>query len=172
MSFAASSSQCPSINTEEDRRLASELCSLKRQSSASASWGDEEDDEDDAMDATCRVSEPTSMSNYGTSSTSTASSSSSLIFIHLYDCAAAVFSFLLAGWLCHAVFLLGTAVALPLHWMAEQTLVRQLGWLKPPTTAAPHSWPPPALILLALITGITLIVHPDGFTWILLPRLR
>jgi hypothetical protein len=33
-------------------------------------------------------------------------------------------------------------------------------------------WPPPALIGLALLTIIALMVHPDGFTWILLRKLR
>jgi hypothetical protein len=34
------------------------------------------------------------------------------------------------------------------------------------------TWPPPALVGLALLTVIALIVHPDGYTWILLRRAR
>ena len=34
------------------------------------------------------------------------------------------------------------------------------------------SWPPPALLLFALLTLAVLISHPDGFTWIALGKLR
>lgn len=33
-------------------------------------------------------------------------------------------------------------------------------------------WPPPGLIGLALLTIVALVVHPDGFTWILFRKLR
>jgi hypothetical protein len=33
-------------------------------------------------------------------------------------------------------------------------------------------WPPPAFVALALLTVFTLVVHPDGFTWIMLGKLR
>jgi hypothetical protein len=36
----------------------------------------------------------------------------------------------------------------------------------------PADWPPPALIGLALLTIVALVVHPDGFTWILFRKLR
>jgi hypothetical protein len=36
----------------------------------------------------------------------------------------------------------------------------------------PHAWPPPALIALALLSILTLVVHPDGLTWIVLGKLR
>jgi hypothetical protein len=36
----------------------------------------------------------------------------------------------------------------------------------------PHAWPPPAFRVLALLTMFALVVHPDGFTWILLDKLR
>jgi hypothetical protein len=36
----------------------------------------------------------------------------------------------------------------------------------------PHAWPPPAFTILALITLIALIAHPDGLTWFMLGKLR
>jgi len=35
-----------------------------------------------------------------------------------------------------------------------------------------NAWPPPALVLLAVLTVFALIVHPDGYTWILLRKIR
>lgn len=35
-----------------------------------------------------------------------------------------------------------------------------------------RAWPPPALVMLASLTLFALVVHPDGFTWILLGKLR
>ena len=40
------------------------------------------------------------------------------------------------------------------------------------STVDPHAWPPPALTALALLTIFTLVVHPDGLTWIFLGKLR
>ncbi|KAG7338584.1 hypothetical protein IV203_029757 [Nitzschia inconspicua] len=43
------------------------------------------------------------------------------------------------------------------------------------TTAAvvdPYAWPPPAFTALALLTVVTLVIHPDGLTWIILGKLR
>jgi hypothetical protein len=40
------------------------------------------------------------------------------------------------------------------------------------STAGPHAWPPPAFTALALLTIFTLVVHPDGLTWIFLGKLR
>ena len=34
------------------------------------------------------------------------------------------------------------------------------------------SWPPPSLVFLAVLTLTALIIHPDGFTWIALRKLR
>jgi hypothetical protein len=36
----------------------------------------------------------------------------------------------------------------------------------------PHAWPPPAFRVLALLTMFALVVHPDGFTWVLLDKVR
>jgi hypothetical protein len=35
-----------------------------------------------------------------------------------------------------------------------------------------NAWPPPGLVKLAILTVLTLIVHPDGYTWVLLRKLR
>jgi len=35
-----------------------------------------------------------------------------------------------------------------------------------------HAWPPPSLLLLAILTFLAFLVHPDGGTWILLRHLR
>lgn len=47
-------------------------------------------------------------------------------------------------------------------------------WLQPLLGNAkdPNAWPPPTLKLLAILTIITFIVHPDGMTWIMLGKLR
>ena len=36
----------------------------------------------------------------------------------------------------------------------------------------PHSCPPPSLALLAMLTVLAFVVHPDGLTWVLLGKLR
>lgn len=33
-------------------------------------------------------------------------------------------------------------------------------------------WPPPSFLLLAALTIVALIVHPDGFTWVILGKTR
>ena len=35
-----------------------------------------------------------------------------------------------------------------------------------------NTWPPPALITLALLTILTLVVHPDGLTWVVLGKIK
>jgi hypothetical protein len=53
------------------------------------------------------------------------------------------------------------------------TLSATLGAAKhPASTIDPHAWPPPAFTALALLTIFTLVVHPDGLTWIMLGKLR
>ena len=61
------------------------------------------------------------------------------------------------------------------EWMAEKT-----PWLQPILFQQATSngkldaqaWPPPALTALAMLTILALVVHPDGFTWIMLGKLR
>ena len=60
-----------------------------------------------------------------------------------------------------------TLVALPLHWIEDLNI-----FLHHRLKVSANSWPPPALILLAVLTIAALIVHPDGFTWVLIPRIR
>jgi hypothetical protein len=38
--------------------------------------------------------------------------------------------------------------------------------------ADPHAWPPPAFTLLALLTLVAFVVHPDGLTWFMLGKIR
>ena len=49
-------------------------------------------------------------------------------------------------------------------------------WLQPfignPNAKDPHAWPPPTLRVLAILTIVAFIVHPDGITWIMLGKLR
>lgn len=61
------------------------------------------------------------------------------------------------------------------EWMHEKTPL----WLNPMVQPmGPHSkpvsksWPPPALTALALLTVFTLVVHPDGFTWVMLGKVK
>lgn len=43
-------------------------------------------------------------------------------------------------------------------------------WAQP--FADPHAWPPPAFTVLALLTFVAFVVHPDGLTWLMLGKLR
>ena len=36
----------------------------------------------------------------------------------------------------------------------------------------PKSWPPPALSALAFFTVVTFVVHPDGFTWVMVGKVK
>jgi hypothetical protein len=61
------------------------------------------------------------------------------------------------------------------EWMTHQTPQWMLALLQHPSNShgkLDQSWPPPALTALALMTIFTLVVHPDGFTWIMLGKLR
>lgn len=46
----------------------------------------------------------------------------------------------------------------------------------PSSTHSSHkqiqAWPPPALVVLAILTIAALVVHPDGMTWIVLRKIR
>ena len=61
------------------------------------------------------------------------------------------------------------------EWMNENT-----PWLHPVLfqqatcngKVDPQAWPPPALTALAILTVVALVVHPDGFTWIMLGKIR
>lgn len=72
-----------------------------------------------------------------------------------------------------------------LHRTEEQTMIGPMAaalsssWsgkynYYPSTTAMsdPRAWPPPAFTALALLTIVTLVIHPDGLTWILVGKLR
>ena len=59
----------------------------------------------------------------------------------------------------------------------SEWITKRSPWLRPflvhtGKQGDPHAWPPPALTALAILTVMTLIVHPDGFTWIMLGKLR
>jgi hypothetical protein len=40
------------------------------------------------------------------------------------------------------------------------------------TTTTTTSWPPPTFIALGILTMFAFIVHPDGYTWILIDKIR
>ena len=54
---------------------------------------------------------------------------------------------------------------------ADSKLYRSIMSFSPECSSLP-SWPPPSLIFLAALTITALIIHPDGFTWIALRKLR
>ena len=58
------------------------------------------------------------------------------------------------------------------EWMTEKTPWLQPLFSKGGKRTDPHAWPPAALAALAILTVVALVVHPDGFTWIILCRLR
>jgi hypothetical protein len=46
-------------------------------------------------------------------------------------------------------------------------------WLQPfAGGTSAQTWPPPAFTILALLTFVAFVAHPDGFTWIMLAKLR
>lgn len=51
------------------------------------------------------------------------------------------------------------------------TVVLQPDWHKQLVKAG-KAWPPPSFLLLAGLTVVTLVVHPDGYTWVLLRQIR
>jgi hypothetical protein len=58
------------------------------------------------------------------------------------------------------------------EWMTENA-----PWLQPLFSMGgkgtnPHAWPPAALALLAMLTVVAFVVHPDGFTWVMLSGTR
>ena len=68
--------------------------------------------------------------------------------------------------------------SLALGWLIQQASTRAPGWLgfqhleELVRKIDTHAWPPPALLFLAVLTITALVVHPDGFTWVLLRKLR
>lgn len=68
--------------------------------------------------------------------------------------------------------ILGYALNYVLQFLSvtEQAAGRWLGTAA--TEKGSGAWPPPALIGLGILTIVALIVHPDGYTWILLRKVR
>ena len=68
--------------------------------------------------------------------------------------------------------------SLALGWLIQQASTRAPVWLglqhleELVRKVDTHAWPPPALLFLAVLTITALVVHPDGFTWVLLRKLR
>jgi len=64
----------------------------------------------------------------------------------------------------------------PSEWKDERTPSWRIHVLQASTTWHPRSgtqaWPPPALVVLALLTLVTLVVHPDGLTWVLFGKIK
>jgi hypothetical protein len=58
------------------------------------------------------------------------------------------------------------------EWMTEKTPWLQPLFSKGGKGTDPHAWPPAALAALAILTVVALVVHPDGFTWVMLSRTR
>jgi hypothetical protein len=61
------------------------------------------------------------------------------------------------------------------EWMNEKSP----SWIRtfwqpigPHTKPDSKAWPPPALTALAIFTVFTLVVHPDGFTWIMMGKAK
>ena len=65
-----------------------------------------------------------------------------------------------------------------LRWFLQQASLRAPDWFRLDQIEMflrkidTHSWPPPALLFLGVLTITALIVHPDGFTWVFLRQLR
>ncbi len=60
------------------------------------------------------------------------------------------------------------------EWMNEKTpwlhaFLQPMGPHSKPDTKA---WPPPALFALTFFTVVTLVVHPDGYTWVALGKVK
>jgi hypothetical protein len=129
-----------------------------RRCSSSASWDEHENNENNDDN------------NNETTSLATTS-------LHmLYELIASGISLLTIGWIYHALPVVATVLALPMQWVAEQTVFLQhlRFFIASNQTYSANSWPPPALLMLALLTVVALIiVHPvEGLTWGMLRSLR
>lgn len=67
----------------------------------------------------------------------------------------------------HRLLFLGEAVTLLFDKSSPLWLRRCQTFLLKPSV-----WPPPAFQVLVALTLIALVVHPDGFTWVLLEKMR
>lgn len=53
-----------------------------------------------------------------------------------------------------------------------QTYINALSSSPAVKSAFHYDWPPPTLVLLAILTVVALLVHPDGYTWVILRKIR
>lgn len=62
------------------------------------------------------------------------------------------------------------------EWMNEEKPSWMVNFLQPlvgpQSRSEAKALPPPALIVLALLTVATMVVHPDGLTWVLLGKIK
>jgi hypothetical protein len=81
---------------------------------------------------------------------------------------------LLLVWLRRSMFGTINLVRSVLVGQCIRLLLTQCGdvpkWAQPFTD--PHAWPPPAFTVLAFLTFVAFVVHPDGLTWFMLGKLR
>ncbi len=76
--------------------------------------------------------------------------------------------------------ILGNFLLFVLHQFNPPEAVQQSAWWNTLCAALgatnakadPQAWPPPALTALAILTVVALIIHPDGFTWIIWRNIR
>lgn len=86
----------------------------------------------------------------------------SLLFGGLY-----LFRTLLFSYVVHYLILFSSSVTEAERWIPQHVVAA--AFLK---GSSGRSWPPQTLIALALLTIFMMIIHPDGFTWIFLHKIR
>lgn len=69
---------------------------------------------------------------------------------------------LVVGYILHSLFTCN---------LVQGTWIEQC-WLQSNSSESKETWPPPALLVFSLLTVVTLVVHPDGYTWIVLGKVR
>jgi hypothetical protein len=86
----------------------------------------------------------------------------SLLFGGLY-----LFRTLLFSYVVHYLILFSSSVTEAERWLPQQVVAA--AFMKGDSG---RSWPPQTLIGLALLTIFMMIIHPDGYTWIFLHKIR
>ena len=86
----------------------------------------------------------------------------SLLFGGLYLVRTLIFSYVV-----HYLILLCSSLTEAERWIPQHVVAAAV--MK---GSSSRSWPPPTLIGLALLTIFMMIIHPDGFTWIFLYKIR
>jgi hypothetical protein len=147
-----------------------------------ASGDDDDDDEDDAVSSS--ADEYADVLDMSTTAT-TSSVMQNMFELFISVCISLLLKSLFGGLYVIRSLVLGFLLNYVIRFVsvteqaAERWIPQQLNVAVAVTTMEPHlkgttstTWPPPTLIGLGILTFVALIVHPDGYTWIILHKIR